>query len=60
MLKSFEAFKKEWLKKWRPAIGEGCAGVMTTFFEKLNKIVLSSNPEKNDFLNFKDYEGLYN
>ena len=45
----FEAFKKEWLKKWRPAIGEGCTGVMTTFFEKLDKFVLT-----------KDYEGLYN
>ena len=20
----FKAFKNEWLKKWRPAIGEGC------------------------------------
>ena len=45
----FETFKKEWLKKWRPAIGEGCTGVMTTFFEKLDKFVLT-----------KDYEGLYN
>jgi hypothetical protein len=43
----FKAFKNEWLKKWRPAIGEGCTGVMTTFFEKLDKFVLTT-----------DYEGL--
>ena len=41
----FKAFKNEWLKKWRPAIGEGCTGVMTTLFEDLDKFVLTTDYE---------------
>ena len=34
-----EAFKEEWEKKWRPSIGEGSTGIMTTFFRKLDKFL---------------------
>ena len=50
MLKSFEAFKKEWLKNGVQLMGKDvCTGVTTTFFEKLDKFVLT-----------KYYEELYN
>ena len=34
-----EAFKEEWEEKWRPSIGEGSTGIMTTFFKKLDKFL---------------------
>ena len=33
-------FQEKWEKNWRPAIGEGSTGIITTMFEKLDKFIL--------------------